>query len=57
MLQIEEQIKVAVQQEKQAEQKALMAEEQMRTASNAQQRKSAKRKLVKAQKELKLAEF
>ena len=57
MLQIEEQIRVAVQQEKQAEQKALMAEEQMRTASNSQQRKSAKRKLVKAQKELKLAEF
>ena len=57
LVQVEEQIKIAVLQEKAAEQKAIQAEEQMRMASNAQQRKSAKKKLVKAQKKLKLAEL
>lgn len=55
-VQVEEQIQSAVRAEKEAEQKAMMAEEQMRTAANSHQRKKAKRRLVKAQKELKLAE-
>jgi hypothetical protein len=48
-LQVEDKIKLAVKEEKAAEERAVLAEEQMRTASNSQQRKKAKRKLAKAQ--------
>jgi hypothetical protein len=55
-LHVQHKIQNAVQDEKKAEQKALEAESLMRQASNAKQRKIAKKKLVKSQKQLKLAE-